>query len=304
MGAIYPWAESVPWRYPEPGTGRATYYRGQRYQIIAAVLHVMAGYGSTARSWAQNGHYGASWDFTIYRSGHIMEHLGLADGGYHAGIVQDETWELYPGGNPNFYTIGIEHEGFPGEPLAPAQAAASRALCIYLAQRFGWPMDYAHFPPHAAIDGIDRPNDFNVPALRDAHYAYLFEEVAEVPTQEQWNNLLIRLFAGSERGEISDTERLAIGEMELARARTVQSVSDVASSGVTVALQHGHGKAVYPFAQMALSAPLLLPAPRLELPVRDAYEASGLRAAERIEDDQDLSGDPDANPYSPEEPQP
>ena len=250
MSFRYPWAEWVPWLSPEPGTGRPTYWAGQRRTPIAAVLHIMQGYGETARSWANNGHFGASWDFTIYRTGHILQHLEIEDGGYQAGVVNDPTWLLYQGGNPNLYTIGIEHEGFSGEPFTELQAASSRMLCMWLAQYFGWAWDIDHFPAHAFIDAWNRPNDFNVPALRDAHYGYMFQEMVDVPTQEQWNDLLIRLFAGSERGDISDAERLALADNELARARNVQSVSDVASSSVTVALDHHHdgptSKAVYP----------------------------------------------------------
>lgn len=178
MNGRYPGAKWFPWRYDSPSG--ATYYRGEN-RPAAVVLHVMAGHARTALEWAKGGHFGASWHYTVARDGSVYQHLEHADGGYHAGIPGDAprpTWGRWRGHgvNVNRYTIGIEHEGFPGEPFAPAQAAASRDLCRWLAGELGIRLDYDHFPPHAAIDVVNRPNDFNTPELRAEHYAYLFEE--------------------------------------------------------------------------------------------------------------------------------
>ncbi len=181
----YPRAEWVPWK-PAAPDGRPTYFAGQN-RPTAVVLHVMQGYQSTVRRWAQRGHFGVSWHYSIARDGSIMQHLEHSDGGYHAGITAAKaaadppTWELWrgPGQNVNTYTLGIEHEGFAGEPFAPAQAKVSRELCRWLARQLDIPMDEAHFPPHAAIDLRDRPNDFNTPALRREFYDFLFKPEEE-----------------------------------------------------------------------------------------------------------------------------
>lgn len=175
-----PFAEWIPWN-PVAPDGRPTYFAG-RNQPVAVVLHVMQGYQATARRWALNGHYGQSWHYSVARDGSIMQHLEHHHGGYHAGISAWKaqhyrpTWPLWrgPGQNVNTYTIGVEHEGFAGQPFAPEQARASRRLCGWLAEVLDIPMDTAHFPAHADIDLRDRPNDFNTPALRRDFYAFLF----------------------------------------------------------------------------------------------------------------------------------
>jgi N-acetylmuramoyl-L-alanine amidase len=173
----YPEAEWVPWK-PVDANGRPAFWAGV-CRPVAVVLHIMAGYATTARQWANEGHYGASWHFTVDRDGHVMQHLDLADAGYHAGIPAsnpEPAWPLWRGHgqNVNWYTLGIEHEGFPGEPFTPKQAHASQSLCRWLTERLGIAFDRDHFPAHAEIDVLNRPNDFNTPELRGAHYLYLF----------------------------------------------------------------------------------------------------------------------------------
>ncbi len=175
----YPAAELAPWLYDNGGP--APYFRGSN-KPVAAVLHIMEGHATTARQWALSGHYGASWHYTVCLDGSVMQHLAHTDGGYHAGIASppapEPTWSLWQGPtvNINNYTIGIEHEGFSGDGFPPAQAAASKALCQWLASELDFPYDREHFPPHADIDLVNRANDFAPPAMREAHYAYMFEE--------------------------------------------------------------------------------------------------------------------------------
>jgi hypothetical protein len=190
----YPPAESVPWVY-NGGHGPAYFRNG--CQPAAVVLHIMAGYAHTARDWANSGYSAASWHYTVARDGSVMEHLALTDGGYQAGVADTAkrpTWSLWrgPGINVNSYTLGIEHEGFPGEPFTPEQAAASKALCRWLADTCGFPFDREHFPPHAEIDVVNRVNDFNLPALREEHYAYLFSEEDDM-TPEQVEEIVTKV---------------------------------------------------------------------------------------------------------------
>ena len=186
----YPAAAWVPWLY-QGASGKPSYYAGQN-KPVAVALHVMQGWMLTVRDWAKSGYPYASWHFSVGRDGMVYQHLALTDGGYHAGIAHERrdaggrifgynpepVWPLWRGWaeNVNHYTIGIEHEGMSGEPFTAAQAAASRKLCRWLATELGIPYDRDHFPPHADIALIDRPNDFNTPALREAHYQFMFEE--------------------------------------------------------------------------------------------------------------------------------
>ncbi len=180
----YPKAQWAPWLHRNPdASGPPAYYRGQN-RPAAVVLHVMQGHLGTARDWARSGYHNASWHFSVGRDGSVHQHLEFGDGGYHAGITDAQAaahpplWRLWRGRgvNVNHYTIGVEHEGFAGQPFTGAQAAASRDLCRWLAAELGIPLDRDHFPPHAAIDTVNRVNDFNTPALREAHYRYMLEE--------------------------------------------------------------------------------------------------------------------------------
>lgn len=196
--STYPEAEQVPWAH-NTGDG-PTYFYGIN-QPGAVVLHVMEGYKSTARQWAISGHYGASWHYTVGRDGSVMQHLRHEDGGYHAGIpttAPAPTWALWRGHgqNVNTYTIGIEHEGFSGDGFTEAQRTSSRNLCRWLAQELGIAYDREHFPAHAEIDLVNRPNDFAPPAEREAFYQYLFEEEEMTDEQfaEKWTALMGQLF--------------------------------------------------------------------------------------------------------------
>lgn len=189
----YPEAEWVPWRYTN-SVGQVTFYANvmsKENPPRGAVLHIAEGYTSTARQWAINGHYGASWTFWVGRDGHVLQHLDMEHGGYHAGITDAQaaasppTWARWRGRgiNVNSYTVGIEHEGFANDRgFTPAQAESSIRLCRWLAGLFGWEWgDRSRFPPHADIDLINRVNDFGYPDVREAHYARMF---ASPPTQE------------------------------------------------------------------------------------------------------------------------
>lgn len=179
-----PLAEWVPWKYPagapESAVGQPTYYANAN-KPIATVLHVMQGYQRTARQWAESGFYPKSWHFSIGRDGSAMQHLEFRHGGYHAGItravaeLRPPTWNLWrgPNVNVNTYVVGIEHEGFSGQPFTPEQTETSIAICLWIADQLEVPVDIDHFPPHAFIDTRDRANDFNIPGLRAAHYAQL-----------------------------------------------------------------------------------------------------------------------------------
>ena len=182
----YPNAIWAPWYYNP--SSPAFYKNGN--SPAAVVHHRMEGYTSTVLSWAATGFTGASFHFSIDDGarggidGQVYQHLELYDGGYQAGITTNQalsrppTWSLWRGPyvNVNGYTLGIEYAGFSGTPLTPAQEESGRQLCLWLRDVVGIPLDYAHHPPHAEIDVVNRANCFNPPDMRAAHYAYLLQE--------------------------------------------------------------------------------------------------------------------------------
>ncbi len=184
----YPGAEIVEWGWSE---SNRTYYRGTN-KPAAIVVHVMQGWARTGVDWAKNGHQGASWHFTVGRDGKVYQHLRFVDGGYHAGIGAEKptpSWKLWRGyaTNVNNYTIGIEHEGFTGEPFPDAQIEASAALARWLCEYFGFPADRDHIVGHYEIDRRDRPNDPGptFPWERYMRLAQQAETEEELMTKEQ-----------------------------------------------------------------------------------------------------------------------
>jgi hypothetical protein len=173
----------------------------------------MQGYMRTAKSWALTGHYGASWHFSIGEDGHVMQHLELGDGGYHAGVADTQTaihpptWPGWrgPGVNVNHYTVGIEMEGFAAQPHSPEQLASLKAVCEWLSAELGGiPLDREHFPSHAEIDVVNRVNDFNTPELRETVYAYLFEEEAMTPEERAKLDAVYAALTGGVASVIED----------------------------------------------------------------------------------------------------
>lgn len=243
MSPNYPAAEQVPWGYgPLP-----TYYRAMNAPT-AVVLHRQQGWASTARQWANDGHFGASWHFTVALGGHVMQHLRFTDGGYHAGIGSSApapTWPLWQGHglNVNHYTIGIEAEGFVGWDWPEAQLAALKALCRWLADVLAIPYDRVWFPPHADIDVINRVNDFDTPERRDSIvFPYLFGA-----TQTPEEDLPM---TPEERAELNDVEDY-LGGLAVIRQALANGVAGVhprlgiLESGPNAYIDHANDAALH-----------------------------------------------------------
>lgn len=93
-------------------------------------------------------HYGVGCD------GRIHQYVAETDTAFHVGIVVNPECELVvsrPHVNPNYYSIGIEHEGQPSDDWTDEQAAASAALISELAQRWHIPIDNKHVIQHHQI---------------------------------------------------------------------------------------------------------------------------------------------------------
>lgn len=144
------------------------------------ILHATAG-GSGAQEIASyfQGTQGTanpvSSHYIVGKDGTVVQTVAEKDGAYGNGIVNDPNWS----GNPNDYTISIEHVKSTidnSEPLTPAQQAASFALIKDICQRNGIGMhdadDITGITGHFAIDPVNRarcPGNF--------------------PWQELWNYL-------------------------------------------------------------------------------------------------------------------
>ena len=83
---------------------------------IAVINHIMQGYARTMIDWATHNSVQKSAHFIIDREGNITQTVSIYSPAWHAGRTAKESWKSFPGGNPNKYTVGIEHEGFSVDP--------------------------------------------------------------------------------------------------------------------------------------------------------------------------------------------
>lgn len=153
-----------------PNTGKKSF----------VILHSTAG-GSSAESIAayfrstEGTNNPVSSHYVVGQDGHVLQVVAEKDGAFGNGVVNNPNWS----GNPNDYTISIEHvksTSDNSEPLTPAQQAASFALIKDICQRNGIGMhdadDITGITGHFAIDPVNRarcPGNF--------------------PWQELWNYL-------------------------------------------------------------------------------------------------------------------
>ncbi len=127
-------------------------------KIIAIVDHITAGLMPGCLSWMLNPSAKASAHYLVTRNGEIYQLVKEGDAAWHAGAVNKPSWLLYDGTNPNRYTLGIEHEGYPNEALTEAQYQATLQLHKELISKYSIPVDTEHIIGHYRIDGVNRPN--------------------------------------------------------------------------------------------------------------------------------------------------
>lgn len=130
--------------------------RGRR--PIAIVDHITAGLYPGCLDWLRNPASEGSAHYLVTRRGRVFQLVKDEDTAWHAGRVKKPNWSLYDGTNPNYATIGIEHEGQPNEPLTSAQYEATLWLHRQLVLEWGIPVDRDHIIGHYRINSVDRSN--------------------------------------------------------------------------------------------------------------------------------------------------
>lgn len=128
--------------------------RPRSFNPEAIVIHIMAGSLAGTDSWFNDPRAKVSAHYGVGAGGLVHQYVRETDTAFHAGVVDQPSWSLLkPGVNPNFYTIGVEHEG-TGDgpwPWPAAQLAASFSLVSDIARRWNIPLDAAHIIPHHLI---------------------------------------------------------------------------------------------------------------------------------------------------------
>lgn len=126
--------------------------RPQDHKPEAIVIHIAVGNLKSVDDHFRNPLSRVSAHYCIGKKGEIHQYVQEEDTAFHAGIVDTPVWPLIKQGvNPNYYTIGIEHEGMPDDVWPQAQLAASAALIADITERWYIPCDPLHIIMHRHI---------------------------------------------------------------------------------------------------------------------------------------------------------
>ena len=128
------------------------------YHPEAVVLHIMDGSLIGTDSWFNDPKSHVSAHYGVGRTGEVHQYVKETDCAFHAGTVDRPEWKLIKrmgeGGrviNPNYYTIGVEHEGHGAEAWPQAMLEASLELVANIVRRWNIPADADHIIPHRDI---------------------------------------------------------------------------------------------------------------------------------------------------------
>ena len=149
------WIGSPYFGYPRGTHGR------NGHTVVAIVNHIMVGTLTGTDSWfnSPNNTGGTSAHFGVGKNGEIHQYVDINDIARHAGIVKNPSWPLLiEGVNPNYYTIGIEHEGYPGDEFTEAQFQATLALHKWLIALYKLPVSENTIIGHYRINSVDKGN--------------------------------------------------------------------------------------------------------------------------------------------------
>ena len=133
------------------------FHTGRRgFTPQAIVIHIMEGTLEGTDSWFASTRSQVSAHYGIGKSGLVHQYVQEGDTAFHAGRVNAPSWSLIKQSgnvyiNPNFYTIGIEHEGDDESEWTDIQYATSSALIRDIGSRWAIPLDRQHIIGHHEI---------------------------------------------------------------------------------------------------------------------------------------------------------
>jgi len=128
--------------------------RPQGHVPLAIVIHIMEGSLQGTDAWFRNPKAAVSAHYGVGKTGTIHQYVEESDTAFHAGKAADPKAQLVkdrPGVNPNYYTVGIEHEGFADTDWTDAMYAASSTLIRDIADRWAIPLERACVLAHREI---------------------------------------------------------------------------------------------------------------------------------------------------------
>lgn len=134
------------------------YYIGRNNQKPEAiVIHIMDGTLEGTDAWFNDPNSRVSAHYGIGKTGVVHQYVDEENAAWHAGVVYNPSWIFLRSSNPNFYTIGIEHEGGPKDTWTDETLNASAKLVKEITTRYSIPLDREHVIGHYQING-KKPN--------------------------------------------------------------------------------------------------------------------------------------------------
>lgn len=127
------------------------------YKPEAIVLHIMEGTLGGTDSWFRSNQSKVSAHYGVGLNGEVHQYVAETDTAWHAGRVNAPSWSLIKPAqngkyiNPNFYTIGIEHEGFEQTEWTDEMYNSSSQLISTTCSKWNIPLDRAHIIGHHEI---------------------------------------------------------------------------------------------------------------------------------------------------------
>lgn len=161
------------------------------YALEFLVLHIMEGSLDGCAAWFNDPAARASTHYGVGKDGRIFQFVKLADMPFAHGSVEvaqadaPAVLRVNWGVNPNNLGVGIEHEGFSGEALTPAQFEASARLAAWLFVTVLLPggasdvaIDRAHILRHGEISPRTRSRCPGFPEETFSRYIARVQELA------------------------------------------------------------------------------------------------------------------------------
>lgn len=111
-------------------------------------------------SWFGNRQARVSAHYGVGRTGEVHQYVDEKDTAWHAGVVTNPSWSgIKKAGNslfinPNYYTIGIEHEGTIDTEWTDAMYESTSALIAEMSKRWNIPIDRNHIIGHHEIYSV------------------------------------------------------------------------------------------------------------------------------------------------------